>query len=289
MKRRNFFKTLGVMSGSALAAGPLKADVPEPSGELYGILVDTTSCVGCQSCLEICAEVNGLPEPDLDRDLFDKTRTMTVNQWTVVNGYNTDDGDEIFVKKQCMHCSQPACAAACPTKAMKKTKKGPVIWRGNKCMGCRYCMISCPFDVPKFEYDSVNPKIQKCVMCWTRLEKGGIPACVENCPAEALIYGKRRDLIEEGRKRIYNNPDDYTHYIYGENEVGGTAYLYLAAASFEKLGFRMDLEKTSYPGFTRDFLYSVPIILTLWPAFLLSLSNATKPERRKSEGEVKNV
>ncbi len=276
MKRRNFIKSMGLLSSTALTTGRLKAEENKPTEDLHGILIDTTSCVGCQTCEELCAEAHGLPSPATNPDIFDKNRQTSLEKWSIIRGYETNGRDDIFVKIQCMHCNQPACAAACPTKAMLKTEQGPVIWRGNKCMGCRFCMISCPFDVPKFEYDSHNPKIQKCNMCWDRLQKGEKPICVENCPGEALIYGKRIDLIEEARKRIYNNPDDYTHSIYGELEVGGTGYLYLASVPFDKLGFRMNLDETPYPEFTKDFLYSVPIILTLWPAFLLAMSRATK-------------
>ena len=136
-----------------------------------------------------------MPDPENIRKM-DETRR------TVVNMYNTSEG-EAFIKEQCMHCNEPACVAACLTKAMYKTKEGPVIWRGDKCMGCRYCMVSCPFDVPKFEYFSSNPKILKCDMCYDKLQEGEKPACVSNCPAEAIMFGTRRELIAEARKRIH--------------------------------------------------------------------------------------
>ena len=185
-----------------------------------------------------------------------------------------------------MHCVQPACASACLTKAMKKTDEGPVVWRGNKCMGCRFCMVSCPFDMPKFEYASANPKIQKCRMCWERLKEGQLPACVENCPAEALSFGKRSEMISEARKRIVEDSDTYFEHIYGEHEVGGTGFLYLSPVPFEQVGFRTDLGNVAYPLLTQDFLYGVPIVLTLWPAFLLALSNATKPKSESEETEA---
>jgi formate dehydrogenase iron-sulfur subunit len=177
-----------------------------------------------------------------------------------------------------MHCSQPACTAACLTKAMYKTDKGPVVWRENKCMGCRYCMVSCPFDVPKFEFHSAVPKIQKCILCWDRLQEGKRPACVENCPGEALLFGNRSDLIETGKRRIYAQPDKYVHQIYGELEVGGTNWLYLSAVPFLEIGFRTDLGNTPYPQYTRQFLYAVPIVLILWPAMLLALHKSTEVE-----------
>lgn len=272
MKRRDFLKIAGVATGGLLL--PVSGNVKElnEKKEFMGILIDTTRCIGCRSCELACAEAHNLPEPDIDDEsVFEKKRTTSETQWTVVNRYNTSKG-VIFRKSQCMHCNQPACASACLVKAMYKTEEGPVIWRGNKCMGCRFCMISCPFDIPKFEYNSPNPRIQKCIMCWELLEKGENPACVDACPQSALMFGKRRDLIEIARQRIYTEPDRYVHHIYGEHEVGGTGVLYLSSVPFEELGLRTDLGTTPYPEYSKGFLYGVPVVLLLWPAFLLGVS-----------------
>ncbi len=282
MNRRTFVRTIGAAGASVLPMCVGRAEQETPPKEFVGVLVDTTRCVGCRSCEMTCAEVHGFPQPDPDEAVFEKERSPSTTQWTLVNRYNTDKG-EVFAKKQCMHCNQPACASACLTKAMLKTEEGPVIWREPKCMGCRFCMISCPFDVPKFEYDSPIPKIQKCTLCWERLQEAEQPACVEACPAEALQFGKRRELIEEARRRIVENPEEYVHHIYGEHEAGGTSYMYLSKVPFEQLGFRTDLDTTSYPELSKDYLYAVPIVLTLWPAFLLALSNATKKEGEPGE------
>jgi Fe-S-cluster-containing dehydrogenase component len=216
-------------------------------------------------------------------------RTTSEKQWTVVNRFDTAKG-EVFVKQQCMHCLQPACASACLTRAMHKTALGPVDWTADKCMGCRFCMVSCPFDVPKFEYFSANPRIQKCVMCWEKVKDGGQPACVENCPAEALTFGPRSQLLEEGRRRIYKEPDKYVHQIYGEHEAGGTGVLYLASVPFEQLGFR-NVAPESYPALTREFLYAVPVVLTLVPPLLVGLNRAARAraaaeEAHQQEGEA---
>jgi Fe-S-cluster-containing dehydrogenase component len=222
----------------------------------------------------ICAETNGLPAP-IETMLVGVIRKTDESHRTVVNAFNTSKG-EVYLKKQCMHCNEPACTAACLTQAMYKTKEGAVIWRGDKCMGCRYCMVSCPFDIPKFEYHSANPKIEKCTMCFSRIQEGKIPACVENCPAEAMVFGLRRDLIKEARKRIYENPDQYVDHIYGEHEAGGTGFLYLSAVPFDELGLNPSIQTESYPGLSKGFLYSVPTIFVLWPAILLGIREATK-------------
>jgi formate dehydrogenase iron-sulfur subunit len=227
MDRRDFLKTAGAV-GATLACPAGKAQATEAPTEFVGVLTDTTRCIGCRACEVACTEAHGFEVPDVENDgALEHERAPSETQWTVVNRYETEVGD-VFVKKQCMHCWQPACASACLTNAMFKTKDGPVIWRPDKCMGCRFCMVSCPFDIPKFEYHEWNPKIQKCNLCWERLQQGQKPACVEACPTDALMFGPKRELMEIARVRIYNHPDDYVHQIYGEHVVGGTGWLYLS-------------------------------------------------------------
>jgi len=238
-----------------------------------GVLVDSTRCVGCRSCEWACAEANHLPDPP--EEPTDTAPSTSPTRWTVVREFETDKGS-VTVKRQCMHCLQPACVSACLTKAMHKTPNGAVAWDGNKCMGCRFCMIACPFDVPKFEYHSANPRIRKCVMCWERTAAGERPACVEACPAEALQFGPRSELIETAWRRIYDAPDTYVHHVYGEREAGGTLMLYVSGVPFEQLGFSNDVGETPYPMYTREFLYSVPFVLTLMPPLLLAISRASQ-------------
>ncbi len=286
LDRRNFLKALG-LAGATLAIGksfgsPQQKKIEETEVEFSAILYDSTRCGGCQSCEIACAEAHGLPSPK-DEPKVGVLRKTDENRRVVVNAYSTSKG-EVFVRKQCMHCNEPACAAACLTQAMHKTKEGPVIWRGNKCMGCRYCMVSCPFDVPKFEYHSANPKIQKCDMCYDKVSTGGMPTCVEICPAEALMFGKRRDLIKEARKRIYENPGVYHDEIYGEHEAGGTGFLYLTPTPVNELGFNASIQKSSYPELSKGFLFSVPTIFVLLPPLLLGLHEATKKRISKEGG-----
>jgi Fe-S-cluster-containing dehydrogenase component len=286
MDRRDFLKLAGTV-GITFASKKLGAKEVSEKKEFVGVLTDTTRCIGCRSCEKACSEAHNLYVPDVENDsALNKTeRSTTEKQWTIVNRYETEKG-EVFVKKQCMHCWQPACASACLTNAMYKTKDGPVIWRSDKCMGCRFCMVSCPFDIPKFEYHEWNPKIQKCNMCWERLEKGKIPACVKACPTDTLMFGVKRELMEIARSRIYNHPKKYVHRIYGEHEVGGTGWLYLSAVPFEQLGFRTDLGTMAYPEFTRDFLYAVPVVLFGLPALLLGLNFLTE---RREEVNIKET
>ena len=285
MERRSFLRALGVIGCASFAGSNLRASTVSGGTELMGVLIDITRCEGCRACEEMCAEANGLPEIDYDDAILESVRTTSTTQFSVINRFETEKG-EVYVKRQCMNCVQPACASACLTKAMEKTAEGPVVWNEEKCMGCRYCMVSCPFDMPKFQYNSPNPKIQKCDMCRERLDEGELPACVENCPNEALVYGTRRELLEEAKSRIYQNPDDYVHHIYGEHEIGGTGTIYISPVPFEQIGFRTDLGNEAVPELSRSFLYSVPVIETLLPAFLLAVHKATKKRSDTIESEA---
>jgi formate dehydrogenase iron-sulfur subunit len=281
--RRKFLQFSGAVAGASLLLGPNNTFGSMPkkdNSQQYAMLNDTTRCIGCQACEEACTEKNCFPEPDTKPDAENQRSTGT-EALSVVNAHSTKNKGIVFAKTQCMHCDQPACVSACLVNAMYKTDEGPVIWKEDKCMGCRYCMIACPFDIPKFEYGSLNPKIRKCVMCYDRLSEGKIPACAEACPQEAILFGKRGELLDIARKRIYDHPTEYIRHIYGEHEVGGTNVLYLAGVPFEELGFRTDLGTIPYPEYTRTFLYSVPLALLLGPAFMLGLRQATKGKNDK--------
>jgi len=287
MERRNFLKLLGgSLSGIAFRdilfpnALMAKSKDQVKGEELLGVLVDTTLCIGCRSCERACAEINSLPIPNLkEPKIFEKRRVTSETQYTVVNRYISRQGEEIFVKTQCMHCNYPGCASACLVKAMHKIETGPVNWETN-CLGCRYCMVACPFDIPKFEYNSPLPKIQKCNFCWgKRLKVGEPPACVVVCPTGAMFFGTRREVVEEAKRRIYQQPRKYYHHIYGENEVGGTSWVYLAAVPFAEIGFRTDLGTTPYPKLSKGFLTNIAVIDLVVPALLLGISYAVK--RRK--------
>ncbi|MEW6364017.1 MAG: 4Fe-4S dicluster domain-containing protein [Acidobacteriota bacterium] len=285
MDRRRFIRAGLSIGGAVLAQGGIaEARGPASGKEFAGVLVDTTRCIGCRRCEEACAKANGLPPPNLDdTSVFQGTRTMGTTAWTVVNRYETSRGP-VYVKRQCMHCNQPSCTSACLVRAMLKTEEGPVIWRESKCMGCRYCMVSCPFDVPKFEYDRVVPKIQKCNMCFSRLKQGLRPACVEACPMDALMFGTRKAALENAYARIVSKPDRYHEAVYGESEVGGTAWLYLAGVPFDEIGFRTDLGTTAYPEYTKGFQYLVPMIYVLWPTFLMGICSMTRGGQKEERG-----
>jgi Fe-S-cluster-containing dehydrogenase component len=290
VNRRDFIKIAGVTGCSLLGVNSAHAKAADKDIEFSAMLIDTTLCEGCRSCEEACYEKNRLPKPDVPFDeesVFEEIRDTSPEAYTVLNRYPNpkDPENPIFVRRQCMHCNQPACASACLVRALEKKREGPVIYNKERCMGCRYCMISCPFDVPKFEYDSPLPYIKKCVFCYDRQIEGKVPACAYACPTEATLFGPRRKLLEIARERIYKNPDRYVHHIYGEHEVGGTSVMYLSAVPFEQIGFRTDLGTTPYPEHTSGFLYGVPLVFVLWPSFLLALNYFSKHNGEKGHGE----
>ena len=283
--RRQFLQWAGLATGGLYAAksvaGTQLAQGAKPSkkeeAEFYGLLIDTTKCIGCRACEEACNSHNKLPEPKesfSSEAVFEKVRDTTPGAFLVVNKYAKGKAPDspVFSRKQCMHCAQPSCASACLCKAMVKIPEGPTVYHKDRCMGCRYCMISCPFDIPRFDYHDTAPLVKKCIGCPDKVEKGEPTACAEACPEGATLFGKRRDLIEEAKKRIYQNPDRYYPHIYGEQEVGGTAFMYLSAVPFEKIGFRNDLGKKAYPELTSGFLGSVPLVDILWPAVLFGFN-----------------
>jgi Fe-S-cluster-containing dehydrogenase component len=142
-----------------------------------------------------------------------------------------------------MHCIDPGCVGACMLGALQKREYGIVTWDPDLCIGCRYCQMACPFNVPKFEWSKKAPKIVKCELCNHRLAQGKEPACSEVCPRQAVIFGKYTDLLDEAHRRLAESPDRYVPKVYGEHDLGGTQVLYLSHVPFEKLGFRFSDDK----------------------------------------------
>jgi Fe-S-cluster-containing dehydrogenase component len=248
-----------------------------------GVLHDTTLCVGCRSCEAACNKVNELPPPDLpftDMSVLEKKRRTTNDAYTVVNKFETE-GKPVFVKKQCNHCLEPACASACFVRAFQKTPEGAVTYDPSVCVGCRYCMVACPFEIPTYEYDEpLSPRVVKCTLCYPRIQKGLLPGCVESCPKEALTFGKREDLLKIAKERIRKYPDRYINHVYGENEMGGTSWLYLSGTSFSDIGMREDLGVKPAPELTSGALGAVPIVVGLWPVLLTGIYAMSKRKEK---------
>lgn len=212
-----------------------------------GLLIDITKCIGCRECAHACARANNLPEEDATE--------LSAGHYTVVKGYKDDT---VFVRRMCMHCNQPTCVSACLVGAFTKTETGAVLYDESKCIGCRYCMQACPFEVPRYEWGSLAPKIQKCRMCYEKVSAGGQTACADACAIGATTFGDRDDLIKEARKRIDEAPGQYVDYIYGLHEAGGTSVMFLSAIPFEQLGFPMNLPNEPIPELSWKVLSQIP-------------------------------
>ena len=257
--RRDFLKIVGLAGGSTLVSGRARGSesppVLEGAEDWYGCLVDLSLCEGCRKCELACNEANELPSPDVpfdDKSVFEKLRRPSATEYTVVNRYQVphptdpEQTKRAFSKVQCMHCKDPACVSACLVGAFTKDKEtGAVVYDGSRCMGCRYCMVACPFQVPAYEYfNAFTPVVRKCQYCVHRISKeGGLPACVKMCPKEAITFGIRDDLVKLGWEKIKHpggknrKHGPYVEHLYGENEVGGTGWMYLSTVPFYQLGF----------------------------------------------------
>ena len=245
--RRSF--VAAAVATTATAAAPLEAWQSRAPVNPYACLVDLTRCVGCRRCEKACNEVNHLPPPEVSFDdpkVFERPRRPHDGAFTVVNRHCSGSLDRhhhlvpTYAKIQCMHCQDPACASACPTGALHKSDSGAVRYDVGRCIGCRYCMLACPFQMPAYEYDEpVAPRLRKCTFCLDRVVEQGLqPACASICPEEAITFGRRQDLIGEAWRRIDHHPARYQRHVYGEHEVGGTCWLYLSGEPFERVGFQ---------------------------------------------------
>lgn len=251
-------------------------------------LVDITKCIGCRACQVACKQWNDRDgehtelEPGLG---FQNPATLSAKTLTLITFHELADEKApgglqyLFTMRRCLHCLEPACASACPTTALQRQPDGPVTYNASQCIGCRYCIWACPWGVPTAEWDSLAPKIQKCTHCADRTEQPiplsrngqaltagessryqetiAVPACVKACPADALVFGNRDDMLNEAHNRIAKHPDKYVDHIYGEHEAGGTSVVYLSSVPFEQIGFP-DVGTRSYPGFSRLALHAVP-------------------------------
>ena len=293
MKRRDFLKAC-MIGGAATTLGVSKKAWGGGSFEGYpdgmGVLVDLTRCIGCRSCEAACNKEQKLPEPDVpfdDKSVFEEKRRPSEKALTVVNRYEAGDkGAPVYRKLQCNHCNEPGCLTSCFVNAYTKTKEGAVIYNSKVCVGCRTCMVACPFNMPGYSYSSAfNPVVKKCIFCYdTRLKYGKPPACVEICPQEVLTFGHRKELIKIGHERIRANPDKYVDHIYGEKEVGGTGWMYLSGVNFDKVGFDTTLANEPIISNVKEFLGTVPMVLSIWPALFTGFHLLAKKKDHHDEG-----
>lgn len=240
-----------------------------------GLLVDTTRCIGCQACSAACKEQNKLP-----REIEPHTTAYT---WTTVEQHAG-----VNVRRLCFHCRTPTCASVCPVGALRKTAEGPVVYDSEKCIGCRYCIMACPFGVPKYQWDRVTPVVGKCIMCAPRVAAGQPTACASVCPTGATIFGDRDALLREAHARIEQNPTQYVDYVYGEKEAGGTSVLMLSSVPFSDLGLVTHVPRKPIPLFTWQVLSKIPDFVVVLGIFLYGMHWITERRElvRQAEAEA---
>ena len=210
-----------------------------------GLLIDTTKCIACNACTEACKAEHGLPRA--------VDPVPTAYTWTVVQQMA-----DTPVRRLCLHCLEPTCASVCPIGAVRKTPEGPVVYDAEKCFGCRYCIQACPFDVPKYQWDSPVPLMAKCILCADRIAQGKPTACAEACPTGATLFGDRDALIAEAHARIASAPGDYVDHVYGLEEAGGTSVLFISKTPFDALGMKTAVPRQPLPLLTWKILSRVP-------------------------------
>jgi Fe-S-cluster-containing dehydrogenase component len=264
INRRAFlFSSISLLLSSQLG----KADEDVFANDHWACLVDTTLCIGCRKCEEACNRANKLIKPPIpfdDKSVFRKFRRPDENAFTVVNEFPGSpsiaqrEKETTTVKIQCMHCLDPSCVSACIVGALKKEEDGPVIYNPSICIGCRYCMVACPFEILAYEYSNpLTPRVRKCQFCVNTNKEGKAnPACAASCPTEAIVFGKRGELLELARNRINQKKDQYLNHIYGEYEVGGTSWLYLSGRDITEIGFKK-LPKEAPPRLTEKIQHSI--------------------------------
>jgi len=223
------------------------------------ILTDVTKCIGCEECVRACKNTNDTGD-DLPWHWQSRVDDLSASRWTTLVRVSEDR----YVRQQCRHCLEPACVSACPVGALHKTPEGAVVYNSDICMGCRYCMMSCPFGIPRYLWSAAVPYVRKCILCHDKIARGELaqPACTKACPNEATIYGSRDQLLAEAHKRIRENPGHYIDRVWGEKEVGGTSVIYISDVSLDFLGWKKDLGNDPLPQKTLAALRQVPFVFS---------------------------
>ncbi len=232
----------------------------------HAILFDAHICTACRGCQVACKQWNDLDaEETKNTGSYQNPPRLSSDTWLVMRFNELEDEDGkvtwAFGRHACMHCEHPACVAACPVGALYKRDDGPVLYHADRCIGCRYCMLACPYEVPTFEWDQgliAGAWIKKCTMCVDRLEAGREPACVQTCPSGALKYGQRDELIAYAEERIQKYPDIYIPHVYGKVEGGGTSLLYISHVPFKELGLP-ELGDKPIAERAEDAMFATPI------------------------------
>ncbi len=278
--RRHFLRLLaGAPAYAVLGSASTAMAETRP----YGKLVDTTKCIGCKRCMSACKRWNNL-KIDRYEELTDRETSLTGNTWTVVNlrtqSMNRDQ--RTYVKWQCQHCEQPACAGVCPVTAITKLPQGPVVINEDKCIGCRYCFQACPYKIPRFDFR--KRVTRKCTLCYNRIPLLNYmkPACVAACPVGALSFDYRHEIVKRARRRLQQL--SYPSYILGLTEAGGTDVLTILPTRPQNLGLVVAPPKVVNQGLDKIRITSSGLLAASLMAGVMYLY-ALKTRDRDKEGD----
>lgn len=268
--------------------------IPKDFSQQGTFLIDMTRCTACRGCQVACKQWNQLKAEEttfFDGEGYQNPPTMSEFTFTRIKfrDYQRHGCNEFaFYKEMCMHCNDPACVSVCPVGAFRKTPEGPVLYDAKKCIGCRFCMLACPFGVPKYEWSKTFPYVVKCTGCYNRIKDGMLPACAKACPS-AIEYGKQVDMIAEAKRRLATRPDKYFNRIYGLEEAGGTSVLYLSEVPFMELGFKA-VTRRPLPSYTWAALRLVPgVFLTMGGSLAFISWLMHRKDRLRREEEERNA
>ncbi len=209
VQRRQFLKT-SVGLAVAVAPGMLLFEVAHGKSEAaankarWGMLVNTANCTeGCNNCVAACNKENGLAG-----GLNSGGPSPTDSQWIrKIELKDMRGGRTLSLPMMCQHCAHPPCVDVCPTAASFKRADGIVLVDRHRCIGCRYCMMACPYKARSFVHEALhdqNPDVprgkgtvESCTMCVHRVDRSQQPACAEACPNKAILFGNLNDPESE--------------------------------------------------------------------------------------------
>lgn len=200
LSRRGFLGSMGSATAIAAAAAATPAPALAAQKSQYGMVIDTRRCSGCHACSVSCKTEFGL--------ILGGARAWV----EYVDSGTFPEGRRDFVPRLCNHCSEPPCVPVCPVDATtKREEDGIVVVDQDKCIGCRSCVMACPYDARYMDPTAGNPAItengaaDKCDFCLHRLAQGVVPACVNTCPGKARIFGNLSDPSSEVSKLLAAN------------------------------------------------------------------------------------
>lgn len=222
-------------------------------------LIDISKCTGCRGCQLACKQWNRQPAAQTENyGTYQNPPDLQSNTWTLIRFQEIAEKDGVkwvFRKDGCMHCTDAACVKVCPSGALQYTEYGTVALNNDRCIGCKECVVACPFDIPR--YDRATDKITKCDLCLTRIQAALSPACVKACPTGALKFGDKGDMLKAAYKRAAQLGGNAN--VYGDKFVDGTHVLYVLPdkpGTYDKLPAKP----------------SVPLSIIVWKDLLKPLS-----------------